>query len=301
MMVRSFKLNVPDVVVAVLMLMLMAMANNEVAVNADVFTVPVGAGDHGLDGGELHDERGKCENDPDFLYKGEPGKDCDSWVPLKGGNCRKNQNDLDGNQTGKKVKFYCPQQCKSQCATGDDDDDDDDDKPRGKCENDPDFLFKGEPGKDCDSWVPLKGGNCRKNQKDSDGNRTGKTVKFYCPQQCKSKCVSIENNPGVTGNLLAYKCPKDFPKPNGKKGDPNGWTWCWPYQGDHPGGDKHHCWATAHSKLCPKGYYVHDRCNIPKPHNGDAASPSKITTLEQPQQDYDPGGGSWTIPLCYKP
>jgi len=42
MMVRSFKLNIPDVVVAVLVLMLMAMANNEVVVNADIVAAPVG-------------------------------------------------------------------------------------------------------------------------------------------------------------------------------------------------------------------------------------------------------------------
>jgi len=70
----------------------------------------------------------------------------------------------------------------------DDDDDDDDDTPRGKCENDPAFRYKGEPDKDCESWVPLRDDNCRKSQ-EIDGKQTGKQVKFYCPQQCKSKCA----------------------------------------------------------------------------------------------------------------
>merc|ERR1712161_83624 len=111
--------------------------------------------------------------------KGKPGEDC-SWVPSRDDNCRKSQEDSDGNQTGKQVKFYCPQECKSKCAATNP-------PTRGKCENDPDFLYKGKPGEDC-SWVPSRDDNCRKSQEDSDGNQTGKQVKFYCPQGCKSKC-----------------------------------------------------------------------------------------------------------------
>mmetsp|Transcript_11021 Transcript_11021/g.12429 ORF Transcript_11021/g.12429 Transcript_11021/m.12429 type:complete len:145 (-) Transcript_11021:116-550(-) len=59
------------------------------------------------------EERGACENDPDFRYKGKADKDCE-WA-LEGSNCRKSQEDADGNQTGEQVKFYCPQQCKSKC------------------------------------------------------------------------------------------------------------------------------------------------------------------------------------------
>mmetsp|Transcript_39172 Transcript_39172/g.43729 ORF Transcript_39172/g.43729 Transcript_39172/m.43729 type:complete len:187 (+) Transcript_39172:136-696(+) len=184
MMVRSFKFNIPDVVVAVLMLMVMAMANNEVAVNADIIAAPVGAGGHESSDRMLvvaddnhrglHDIKYHCENDPDFLYMGEPDKDC-SWVPSRDDNCRKSQ-EIDGKQTGKQVKFYCPQQCKSKCAP-----------KRGECENDPDFLYMGEPDKDC-SWVPSRDDNCRKSQ-EIDGKQTGKQVKFYCPLQCKSKCM----------------------------------------------------------------------------------------------------------------
>jgi len=288
-MVRSFKFNIPDVVVAVLMLLLMTMANNEVAVNADIIAAPVGAGGHessdrmlvvaddnhrGLHDIKYHCEndpdflymgepdkdcswvpsrddncrksqvvdgtqtgkqvkfycplrcKSKCEcvNDPDFLYKGVPGQDCDSWV-LEGGsdsNCRKVQEDSDGNQTGKEVKFYCPQQCKSKCAP-----------KRGKCENDPDFLYKGVPGQDCESWALLKPDSCRKDQKDADGKQTGKQVKFYCPQQCKSKCApkrgECENDPdflykGVPGQdcdtwalLKPDSCRKDQKDADGKQ------------------------------------------------------------------------------------
>merc|ERR1712238_294195 len=199
----GFKLNIPDVVMAVLMLMLIAMTNNEVVANADIIATPVGVGDHAYSdhmlvvGDDintimtpnhipiqnnhrgLEEKRGKCENDPAFRYKGKTKKDC-SWVPSKDDNCRKSQEDYDGNQTGKQVKFYCPQECKSKCAATNP-------PTRGKCENDPDFLYKGNPQKDC-SWVPSRDDNCRKSQEDSDGNQTGKQVKFYCPQECKSKC-----------------------------------------------------------------------------------------------------------------
>ena len=61
--------------------------------------------------------------------------------------------------------------------------------------------------------------------------------------------------------LAKHTCPfPDFPKPNLKKGDPNGWTWCWPYQGGHPGGDDTHCWSTLNTNDCPKGYLVNDTC-----------------------------------------
>ena len=65
--------------------------------------------------------------------------------------------------------------------------------------------------------------------------------------------------------LAENTCPQDFPKPNLKKDDPAGWTWCWPYQDGHPGGNDKHCWGafgytTGYS--CPKGYSPNDDCNF---------------------------------------
>ena len=61
---------------------------------------------------------------------------------------------------------------------------------RGECANDPDFLYKNKEGKDC-AWALEKPKNCNKRQPDSGG----KQVKFFCPKQCKEKCLFLSSAP----------------------------------------------------------------------------------------------------------
>jgi len=131
---------------------------------------------------------GDCDNDLNFLWKEEEGKNC-TWA-VKEKNCQDQVPNtwsvvkLGGN---KKVHFFCPRYCEEKCIIQD--------QltweataaartQRGNCENQEGFLFKGLEGKDCASWAS-QGKNCRKRVPN-----TGKAVTFFCPQQCKAKCVT---------------------------------------------------------------------------------------------------------------
>jgi len=55
-------------------------------------------------------ERGECEDDANYLYKGYEGRNCSVWVAEQGNNCLK----IDP-VTDKKVQFFCPSKCKDKC------------------------------------------------------------------------------------------------------------------------------------------------------------------------------------------
>jgi len=138
--------------------------------------------------------RGECENEPGFLYEGLPGHDCDTWVPQNPTNyCRKLT--PGWNADSKRVKFFCPIQCKAECAAPTNA------PTRGECENEPGFLYEDLPGHDCDTWVPQNPtNNCRKLT--PGWNADSKRVKFFCPKQCKEKCFTDENKAQNTAEQL---------------------------------------------------------------------------------------------------
>merc|ERR1712238_617695 len=57
---------------------------------------------------------------------------------------------------------------------------------RSDCHNQEDFLYKHIAGKNCASWAPEKK-HCRDRV-----TGTGKSVAYFCPQQCKKKCMNKE-------------------------------------------------------------------------------------------------------------
>jgi len=134
--------------------------------------------------------RGDCENLDAFFFDGDATKTCDDYVADKPNKrCQKKQPG-----TGKKVKFYCPATCKSQCKKTD--------SPtasptvRGDCENLDAFRFKDDETKTCD-FVAGKKKICKKKQPGTGG----KKVKFFCPASCKSECKNTDSptsSPTVT-------------------------------------------------------------------------------------------------------
>jgi len=145
-------------------------------------------------------QRGDCENQEGFLFKGIEGKDCASWAS-QGKNCRKRVP-----KTGKSVTFFCPQECKAKCSVtetvvpiieasiGLAEDQELQSVPvtvRGECDDDPMFLWNDEEGKDC-AWAS-KEQNCNEqvpNTWTPVGVTGGNTqVKFFCPQNCEEKCI----------------------------------------------------------------------------------------------------------------
>mmetsp|Transcript_8059 Transcript_8059/g.9257 ORF Transcript_8059/g.9257 Transcript_8059/m.9257 type:complete len:308 (-) Transcript_8059:264-1187(-) len=147
-------------------------------------------------------QRGDCENQEGFLFKGLEGKDCASWAS-QGKNCRKRVP-----KTGKSVTFFCPQECKAKCSVttetvvpiieapiglaGDQELQSVPVTVRGECDDDPTFLWNDEEGKDC-AWAS-KEQNCDEQVPTTwtpvgvtGGNN--KQVQFFCPQNCVEKCI----------------------------------------------------------------------------------------------------------------
>jgi hypothetical protein len=154
--------------------------------------------------------RGECENDPTFLYSDQEGKDC-SWASTGKGRKRCQKKQPGSGNPGKQVLFFCPATCKDRCST--DAPTESPVVPRGECENDPNFLYRDQEGKDC-SWASAGEGRnrCRKKQPGS-GNR-GKQVLFFCPENCKEKCSTDAPTvmpSGGSPSLLPLSTPSGFP------------------------------------------------------------------------------------------
>ena len=61
---------------------------------------------------QLQDDSGKCENDPGYLFEGDPTKNCD-WAADQ--NTKERCNKKDKEQNDKIMKVFCPGVCNKSC------------------------------------------------------------------------------------------------------------------------------------------------------------------------------------------
>ena len=162
-----------------------------------------------------------CEDDPDFLFKNEPGLDC-VWV------AKKPDKRCINEWNGVPLSSFCPITCDA-CAsipTAEPTDapipspapvapvaptDAPTDAPVAPtvptCEDDPDFLFSNEPGRDC-AWV----GN--KPDKRCTNEWNGVPLAFFCPVTCDA-CDDSFPTEEPTSSPVAPSAPTDAPCADG--------------------------------------------------------------------------------------
>ena len=88
---------------------------------------------------------------------------------------------------GKSVEVFCPMECRMGCTEVPTPSPTISQQPspyRGPCENDNEYLFNGEVGKNCDGWVAE---SSKRRCRHIDRN-TGIRVQEYCPDTCKGAC-----------------------------------------------------------------------------------------------------------------
>eukprot|EP00751_Fragilariopsis_kerguelensis_P011739 CAMPEP_0170775334 /NCGR_PEP_ID=MMETSP0733-20121128/10526_1 /TAXON_ID=186038 /ORGANISM="Fragilariopsis kerguelensis, Strain L26-C5" /LENGTH=483 /DNA_ID=CAMNT_0011118131 /DNA_START=201 /DNA_END=1652 /DNA_ORIENTATION=- len=157
---------------------------NKVSANADVIADPAGLVDA---------ERGHCEDEAHFLFKGEPGKDCLSWAPNKR-NCHRRVPD-----TGLPVMHFCPSVCKDECK----------DKPHmGVVPSTFDGSYTIGPyyAKDA-ALEPCSGNSCER----------GEVFNLFLPTKDSAyyNC-DMDDNPSLSTNC-ARSCLEDAVKPGYRK------------------------------------------------------------------------------------
>jgi len=178
-----------------------------------------------------------CANDPNFMYKDDPTKDC-YWVGKDTeSRCTKKWNGKllhqycpliceskflfkyminrncewvglhPGKRCSKKwdgveLRTYCPSVCNS-CPTTTMSANDDGTEPTSAtaCANDPTFMFKDDPTKDC-YWVGKEAENrCTRKW-------NGKQLHEYCPVVCET-CPDVSNIPCADDPTFLFKNESD--------------------------------------------------------------------------------------------
>lgn len=144
--------------------------------------------------------RGECENYYGYKYKNKKRKTCGKWVKEDRSTCDL----IDTSKDDKPVSFFCPEQCDSSCIIPTESPTQ---APTANCEDTVGFLFEGQAGQDCDTWV----------RDDPETRCSDESISAACPSVCSEDCRGMcdnsigylfEDTPGKDCDTWAREKPK---------------------------------------------------------------------------------------------